>query len=229
MRGQDKFDEDYIEIIDWGEEQDNEIIVNSTELKKPEKKKVQDEPIDWRKEFIGWVKIVVFAIVAAFIIDNVLIVNAEVPSGSMENTIMTDSRMIGWRWSYAFDKKPQRGDVIIFKYPDDTTKNYVKRVIGLPGDRVKVEDGIAYVNDEPLDEPYVVFKDKNDNLVQRDNRGDFEEVQVPNKSYFVMGDNRYNSWDSRYWVSTNFVSEDKILGKAVLCYWHNGPEFELLE
>lgn len=228
MSSQDKFDEDFIEIIDWGDDEKHETV-NSTEFKKPKKEKEKDEPINWKKEFIGWAKIVVFAVVAAFIIDNVLIVNAEVPSGSMENTIMTHSRMIGWRWSYAFDKKPQRGDVIIFKYPDDPSKNYVKRVIGLPGDRVKVEEGIVYINGGQIDEPYVVFKDKNDNIVERDDRGDFEEVLVPDNSYFVMGDNRYNSWDSRYWLTTNFVSEDKILGKAVFCYWHKGPEFELLE
>lgn len=230
MQKQNIIDDD-IEIIDWGEDENEEELVNSAEFEKPHKKQEKQpvEPVDWKKEIISWVKIVVFAVVAAFIIDHALIVNAEVPTGSMENTIMTKSRMVGWRWSYAFDKKPERGDVIIFKYPDDPSTNYVKRVIGLPGDRLKVEDGIVYINGEPLEESYVVFKDKNGNIIERDDRGDFEEIEVPEDSYFVMGDNRNNSWDSRYWMSTNFVSKDSILGKAIFCYWHNGPEFEMLK
>lgn len=229
MKKHSTVDESFIEIIDWGDDENGEQTVNSDRFEKPKKEKKAEEPMDWKKEIKGWVKIVVFAIIAAFIIDHVLIVNAEVPSGSMENTIMTDSRMIGWRWSYSFDNKPKRGDVIIFKYPDDTSKNYVKRVIGLPGESIKVEDGIVFINNEPLDEPYVVFKDKDGNTVKRDGRADFEEVTVPEGNYFVLGDNRYNSKDSRYWTTTNFVSEGKILAKALFCYWHKGPEFEMLE
>lgn len=233
MNGRKWIDDD-IEIIDWGEDEEEEDIAGFTGLSKRNdsgRHKKEEKPEDtfsWRKEIFSCVKLVLFAVIAAFIIDHVFIVNAEVPSGSMENTIMTDSRMIGWRLSYKFRNEPQRGDVIIFKYPDDPSKNYVKRVIGLPGERIKVEDGITYINDEPLEEDYVVFKDMEDNIVERDGSGDFAEVKVPEESYFVMGDNRNRSKDSRYWTTTNFVPKDNILGKALFCYWHKGPEFDLL-
>lgn len=233
--GRQQFDDD-IEIIDWGEDEEEEVTVDSAGIsdgnghkKNKGNDKEKEETFNLKKEIISFVKIVIFAVFTAFIIDHVLIVNAEVPSGSMENTIMTHSRMIGWRLSYKFSNEPKRGDVIIFKYPDDPSKNYVKRVIALPGEKIKVEEGVVYINGEQLEESYVVFKDRNDNIVERDDSGDFDEVEVPEGCYFVMGDNRNNSWDSRYWSTTNFVDEGSILGKAIFCYWHNGPEFDVLE
>lgn len=221
------FIDDDIEILDWGEEEE----LNSVEYKeekKPPKRVEEKNPEEVKKELISWVKLVIVAVLAAIVIDHVLIVNANVPSGSMENTIMTNSRMIGWRWSYAFSNEPERGDIIIFEFPDDKSKNYVKRVIALPGERVRIEEGIVYVNDQKLDEDYVVFKDKNNNKVKRDESGDFEEVVVPKDSYFVLGDNRNNSWDSRYWTTTNFVPKKNILGKALFTYWYKGVELKKL-
>lgn len=227
------YTDDDIEIIYWGEDEEEENVkkvVDSTEkIPVEDKKSEPEEKFDLKKEIFSWLKVAVVAVFAAVFIDHVLIVNAEVPTGSMENTIMTDSRMIGWRWSYKFNSKPERGDVIIFKYPDDPSKNYVKRVIGVPGDRVKMSDGIVYINGVKQNESYVVYKDRDGNKVARDDSGDFDEITVPDNSYFVLGDNRNNSWDSRYWKTTHFVPGDSILGKAVLCYWHNGPEFDLLD
>lgn len=229
--GRSDFEDDDIEIIYWGDEQeesDDKVVDSTKTLVKEKSVDADEEKISLKKEILSWIRVAVFAVLAAIFIDQILIVNAEVPTGSMENTIMTDSRMIGWRWSYKFKSKPEHGDVIIFKYPDDPSKNYVKRVIGVPGDKVKISEGIVYINGIKQNENYVVYKDRNGKSVARDDSGDFEEVTVPDNSYFVLGDNRNNSWDSRYWTTTYFVPENNILGKAILCYWHNGPEFNML-
>ena len=243
-------DSDDIEIIDWGDENEDTIDLSSCDKakvrkkkkKEKEKEKEKEEPFDLKKEIISWIKVFVFAIVAAFVIDYMLIVNAEVPTGSMENTIMTDSNMIGFRWSYTFSN-PQRGDVIIFKFPDDPSQNYVKRVIGVPGDEVRITKGKVYINGKKLKEDYVVFKDSDGKKCEPYESGDFPAtytegaimdkdgnlvVEVPEDSYFVLGDNRNNSEDSRFWNTTNFVPAKNILGKAIVCYWHKGPRFDLL-
>lgn len=232
------FTDDDIEIIYWGDDEEGERtghVVDSMESL-PVSRQVSDrrdiekeEKFDLKREVFSWIKVVLAAVIIAIFIDHVLIVNAEVPTGSMENTIMTGSRMIGWRWSYKFDSKPQHGDVIIFKYPDDPSKNYVKRVVGIPGDTVEIRKGLLYVNGVKQNEDYVVYKDKDGNSVTRDDSGDFEQIMVPENSYFVLGDNRNNSWDSRYWTTTHFVPEENILGKAILCYWYNGPELDILK
>ncbi len=179
---------------------------------------IKKENTSFIKEFFSWVKIIVVAIVLAFTINNVIIINANVPSGSMENTIMTDSRMIGLRTAYWF-KTPQRGEVIIFKYPDDERQTYVKRVIGMPGEKVTIKDGKIYINDskEPLKETYL----KEDWTWQdgSEEYGGEMVFNVPKESYFVLGDNRNNSKDSRLWVTTNYVKESQIIAKAEFVYW----------
>ena len=157
---------------------------------------------------LDWVKIIVIALAAALFINFVIVINSQVPSGSMEPTIMTGSRMLGFRLSYMFSS-PKQGDIIIFKYPDDPSQIFVKRVIGLPGDKVEIIGGVTYVNGEPLQEDYL----KETPLVK-----DFGPYDVPEDCYFVLGDNRNNSRDSRYWTNT-FVPRNSILGKAVLVYW----------
>jgi signal peptidase I len=102
---------------------------------------------------------------------------------------------------------PQRGDVIVFRYPRDPDRDFIKRVIGLPGDRVRVVDGVVYVNDVALEEDYISAP------AGRDLE---EEEIVPPGNYFVLGDNRPNSSDSRSW---GFVPQDNIIGKAMLTYW----------
>lgn len=105
---------------------------------------------------------------------------------------------------------PERGDIIIFKFPDDESQNYVKRVIGCPGDTVKIEGGKVYVNGELLEEDYL-----KETWTVATGPYTFE---VPEDSYFVMGDNRNNSYDGRYWTNT-YVKKSKILGKAIFRYW----------
>ena len=167
------------------------------------------------KELFQWLIAILAAVAIALFVDNFLIVNAQIPSGSMENTIMTGDRVVGNRLSY-LTKDPERYDVIIFKYPDDESQLFIKRIIGLPGETVEIRDGKVYINgsDEPLD----------DSFVPEVPTGNYGPYKVPENSYFMLGDNREYSRDSRFWKNT-FVSFDEIVGKAIVRYY---PSIKLL-
>lgn len=133
-----------------------------------------------------------------------------IPSGSMQPTLQINDRLIVDKITYNF-QKPQRGDIVVFNPTDKLEdKNYhdafIKRIIGLPGDTIRIEDGQVYVNGKPLDEEYVA----SDPLYH------YPKTTVPENSYFVLGDNRNNSYDSHYW---GFVPRDKIIGRAVIRFW----------
>ena len=170
-----------------------------------------------KKEVLSWVKTIALAIVLALCINNFIIVNAKVPTGSMEPTIMAGDRIIASRWSY-WVSSPERGDIVIFRYPDDESTLYVKRVIGLPGETVEVIDGKVYIDGELLQEDYL----ENNPEIPLGNYGPYE---VPEDHYFMMGDNRNHSLDSRFW-DNKYVEEGKILGKAQFKYW---PELEVVK
>ena len=142
-------------------------------------------------EIFSYVKIFAIAIIIAYITTHFIIINAQVPTGSMKNTIMEGDRLIGFRLSYKFSK-PERGDIVIFKYPDDETQTYVKRIIGTPGDIVQIANGKVYINNEELEETYLK-EPMNISTKQ-------ETYVVPEGHYFMMGDNRNSSLDSRYWI-----------------------------
>lgn len=164
------------------------------------------------RELLDWVIVIAISAAIAFALDKFIIVNARIPSASMEPTIMTGDRLIGNRLAYIKDN-PQRGDVVIFLYPDNEKELFIKRVIGLPGETVNIRAGKVYINDseEPLDESaYLVSTPL----------GDFGPYTVPEGAYFMMGDNRNNSMDSRYW-NQKYVYKDKILGKAWARYFPN--------
>lgn len=162
---------------------------------------------------LDWVITIAIALAVVLFINFVIIVNSTVPSGSMEPTIMSHSRMIGFRVAYWF-ADPERGDVMVFRFPDDPSQLFVKRVIGLPGETVEIIDGKTYIDGELLEEDYI-----NDNYYLTDLAyEDYGPYVVPENSYFMMGDNRGNSRDSRVWDNP-FVERNAIIGRAWLCYW----------
>ncbi|MDD4844187.1 MAG: signal peptidase I [Anaerotignum sp.] len=157
-----------------------------------------------KKEVISWIKTIFLALILAGFVNKFLIVNAQVPTGSMESTIMPGDRIMALRTSYWFEE-PERGDVVIFRYPDDPERKtlFVKRIIGVGGDEVTIGNGIVYVNGEALEEPYI----------KEITQGDFGPYEVPEGSYFMMGDNRNKSLDARFWEN-QYVESDEILGKV---------------
>ncbi|MCI5873385.1 MAG: signal peptidase I [Clostridiales bacterium] len=163
------------------------------------------------REILSWVLPFLFALIVTLGLKNYIIINADVPTGSMENTIMPGDRLIGNRLAY-IKEGPERGDIIIFKYPDNEEELYVKRVIGLPGETVDIRDGEIYINsaEQPLEEKYL-------KEIWTVATGDYH-FEVPEDAYLVLGDNRNDSWDARYWTNT-YVYRDKILGEAVVVYW----------
>ena len=166
------------------------------------------------KEIFFYSRVVLTALIITFAVNNYIAVNAKVPSGSMETTVMTGDRIIISRLAY-INNLPERGDIISFDFPDDESKNYLKRIIALPFETIEGNDGVIYIDGEPLVKDFtsIVIKD------------DFGPYTVPEGCYFVMGDNRNNSFDSRYWVH-KFVPFDSIVGKAEFSYF---PTFKILD
>ena len=157
------------------------------------------------REIWEYVRIVIVVVVVVTLVNQFLLINAVIPSGSMENTIMEGDRIFGNRLAY-LNSDPERFDIVIFKYPDDETKTYIKRVIGLPGETVEIRDGKVYINgsSEPLDDSFCPETP--------DGKGD-GVYQVPEDCYFMMGDNRNNSDDSRD-DRIGCIDEDYVLGKV---------------
>lgn len=169
-----------------------------------------------KKEIFGYLRIIVAGVVIAVLLNKFVIINADITSESMSTTFEKGDKLIGFRLSYIFSK-PERGDVIIFEYPDDGDKLLIKRVIGLPGEMVIIKDGLVYINgsEVPLEEPYA----------HGVSRQDFGPYLIPADCYFVLGDNRDNSKDSRYWKNT-YVTKKQIIAKALFRY-NNG--FKIIE
>jgi signal peptidase I len=165
----------------------------------------------WKGEILSWVLTFAIAIGTALLLKNFVIINANVPTGSMENTILPGDDLLGFRLSYLISE-PERGDIVIFKFPDDESQKFIKRIIGLPGEKVVIEDGKIYINDSdvPLEETYL----KEEWVV---GTGPYE-FNVPEGCYFVMGDNRNDSNDARFWDNT-YVTAAEIIGKAEFIYY----------
>lgn len=166
------------------------------------------------KEIVDFCLPIVIALVVATILKTCIFANAVVPTGSMLNTIQEGDRVIASRIEYRLND-PERFDVAIFKYPDDESVYYVKRVIGLPGETVEIVNGVTYITDVNGD----TYQLKEDYITNCVPEGNFGPYTVPEDSYFVMGDNRNNSKDSRFWVTTNYVSKDKMVGKVKFRYY----------
>ncbi len=189
---------------------ENKDYTELGEDREQEGKDLNKKKINWKKEIWEWVKIIVSAAVIALVLNNFIIANSKVPSGSMENTIMTNDRVIGSRLSYLF-ADPERGDIVIFHYPDNEKVYFVKRVIGLPGDTVDIYGGHVYLNgsQEPLMEEYIREPMVPDIPMH---------FEVPEDCYFMLGDNRNYSKDARFWTNT-YVKKEKIIAKVLFRYY----------
>ena len=148
-----------------------------------------------------------FAVVFALIIRSFAVASFYIPSGSMEPTLLESDRLIADRLSYTFHlREPERGDIIIFRFPSDPKVDYIKRVIALPGETVEIRDRQVFVNSEPLSEDYTAEAP----------RYDMPPREVPDGEYFVLGDNRNRSRDSHIW---GFVPKANLVGEALFIYW----------
>lgn len=206
------FDDDYDDIEDDDDDNDDYSYSRSDNISRhtDNNKKQEYSVVKFIvSEAFSFIKIVIFAAIIALLCTNFIIINAEVPSGSMRDTIWEGDRLFGFRLAYKFSE-PKRGDVIIFKYPDNESENYVKRVIGLPNEIVQIKEGHVYINGDELDEPYIkeyIYDD-----------GKTHTYIVPDGCYFMLGDNRNNSKDSRYWTNT-YVKKEKIIAKVLIRYY----------
>jgi signal peptidase I len=158
---------------------------------------------------LSWVRDLAFSVLIAVILIVFIYQPVKVEGTSMQPTLENQERIFINKFTYHFGLGDiQRGDMVVFWFPLDPTKSYIKRVIGLPGDVVHIDAGTVFVNGQELNEPYVPtdFRD----------RVSYEERRVPDGEYFVLGDHRNSSSDSRTW---GFVKRDAIYGKAVFVYW----------
>ncbi|MFW6134829.1 MAG: signal peptidase I [Elusimicrobiota bacterium] len=151
------------------------------------------------------IETVVSAGIIAFIIITFIGQVTVVKGASMQDTLFNRERLICNKIVYRLTE-PERGEIVIFNPPIDQNHNYIKRVIAVEGDKVKIVDGFVYLNGEKLEEDYVEHR----------SHETMPEVTVPENSYFVLGDNRSNSSDSRFW---GFVPEENIIGRASLVFW----------
>lgn len=161
----------------------------------------------WIRELLGWARTLLLAVALAFLLSQFVLASAVVTSGSMKDTMQVNDRVIGFRLAYLFSP-PERGDVVLFHQPDGDEKPYVKRVVALPGERIEGVDGVVYINGVPLEEPYL----------RETTRDDFGPYSVPEGQFFVMGDNRNNSYDSRFWHD-HFVSREEIIARVLFRYY----------
>lgn len=177
----------------------------------------------FRKE---WVEPVIFALILAGIIRTFIIQPFKIPSGSMEDTLLVGDHLMAVKFLYGIkipftDKRilkirdPEAGDIIVFKFPDDPSKDFIKRCIATGGQRVEIKYKVVYVDgvEQKLPE-HAKFVD--DFILPHNHRDNISEFVVPDDMFFMMGDNRDNSNDSRFW---GYVPYKNIVGKAFIIYW----------
>ena len=183
---------------------------------------------------------IVIAVILALFIRTFVVQAFKIPTGSMEENLLIGDHLLVNKFIFGPTATPierkilpigtiKRGEVIVFKYPVEPERDFIKRVIGLPGETVEVKEKKVYINGKMLDEPYVHFLQPPDTnsefheVTSFDVRERYGPVTVPANQYFVMGDNRDNSQDSRYW---GFLPRENVKGKAVLIYWSYEAERE---
>jgi signal peptidase I len=176
------------------------------------------------------------AVILALFVRTFVFQAFKIPTGSMEENLLVGDHLIvnkmlyaptasGLEKSLAPVRNVKRGDVVVFKFPNEPERDFIKRVIALPGERIRIENKKVFINGEPLDEPYVHFLEVpgTDENIYSDPRGDnMDELLVPDGQYFVMGDNRDNSHDSRFWGT---LSGQLLKGRALMIYWsYDAPD-----
>ena len=175
------------------------------------------------------IEAIAIAVVLALFIRTFIVQAFKIPSGSMKNTLLIGDHILVNKFIYGVKipftngmtaihlSDPERKDIVVFKYPEDPEKDFIKRVIGVAGDKIEIKDKQLYVNDKLQDrEDYAIHKDPRVIPAKFTARDNFGPVTVPDHSLFVMGDNRDNSHDSRFW---GFVDLKAVRGKAFIIYW----------
>ena len=183
---------------------------------------------------------IVIAVILALFIRTFVVQAFKIPTGSMEETLLIGDHLLVNKFVFGPSQTAaertllpigtiKRRDVLVFKYPEEPDRDFIKRVIGLPGETVELREKKVYINGTPLDEPYVHFlappagPSEFHEVTSFDVRERYGPVTVPPNHYFVMGDNRDNSQDSRYW---GFLPRENIKGKSLVIYWSYQAERE---
>ena len=173
---------------------------------------------------------IVIAVILALFVRTWIVQAFKIPTGSMENNLLIGDHLLVNKFIFGPTASSvgrtllpvrdiRRGDIIVFKYPDEPDRDFIKRVIGLPGETLELRAKKVYVDGQPLDEPYVHFLEPasdSQETTSFDVRERYGPVRVPEGQYFVMGDNRDNSQDSRYW---GFLPRNYVKGRALVIYW----------
>ncbi len=200
---------------------DTDAVQNNGEYDaKPKKKDKSKKPKSKLREGIQFCTPIVIALIIAILLKIFVFANIIVPTGSMLNTIQEGDRLVASKLAY-INNDPQRYDIVIFRYPDDESQTFVKRIIGMPGETVQVIDGKVYVTDTSGKTSEL----RDDFVTNCTPEGNFGPYTVPLDSYFVMGDNRNDSWDSRFW-DHKCVAKDKIIGKVKFRYFPKPTKIE---
>jgi signal peptidase I len=182
---------------------------------------------DKKRIFREYAEAIIIALIAALIIRAYVIQAFKIPSGSMENTLLIGDHILVNKFLYGTTipfsdtrvlvfKKPERGDIIVFKYPENPKKDFIKRVIATGGDKIESRNKIIFVNGKKTNESYIQHTDNALFPHEFGSRDNFGPVVVPENKFFVMGDNRDQSHDSRFW---GFVDLKDIKGKALIIYF----------
>lgn len=172
---------------------------------------------DWKSEVLDLIKFISAAFIIFVLMNTFVIVNAEIPTGSMRATIMEGDRVVAFRLAYMFSD-PSRFDIIIFRAPHNESELHIKRIIGLPGETVEIVNGEVFINNESIQHLEV-------HVTEEVPIGSFGPVLIPEDSFFVLGDHRNDSMDSRFWEHA-YLNRRNIVGRAIFQYF---PRIRMLE
>lgn len=179
-----------------------------------------------------YIEAILIALLLALFIRAYIIQAFKIPSGSMIPTLLVGDHILVNKFIFGTNvpfsdkhflvlKRPEKGDIIVFKYPEDPKKDFIKRVIATEGDLLESKDKVIYVNGKTVMESYTYHSDRNIRPRGNDVRDNFGPLVVPPNKIFAMGDNRDQSYDSRYW---GFVDAKDVKGKALIIYWSWDPK-----